>query len=299
MLLTLAAGLALAAAQQIDTTVTAERGQRLQVNAYGGEVTVRAWNRNAVRVEANTSGRTRVEIVDIGDERRASAPRGGTGRPPRWTSGSACRPGWPLTLSGVQYQCHVDGTRAPISVETVEGEVDVTGGDGLISLRSVQGSVTLRGAKGRISVNSVNEDVEVANSTGEIMAETVNGEITLEAVDAATVDASTVNGDICVRRPHPERRTLLPLHPQRRHHSDSRRRHERERGGVHLQRRVRVRVPGAAERNPEGKGVQLHPRLRQRPGHPGIVSGHHPAGPPRRPGRPRAKGTPPGRLEGA
>jgi DUF4097 and DUF4098 domain-containing protein YvlB len=61
--------------------------------------------------------------------------------------------------------------------------------------------VSLRGARGRISLNSVNEDVEVINSTGEIMAETVNGEIALEGVDAATVDASTVNGDISYSGP--------------------------------------------------------------------------------------------------
>jgi DUF4097 and DUF4098 domain-containing protein YvlB len=65
----------------------------------------------------------------------------------------------------------------------------------------VQGSVTLQGARGRISVNSVNEDVTVANSSGEVMAETVNGEITLDGMDAATVDASTINGDIAYAGP--------------------------------------------------------------------------------------------------
>jgi DUF4097 and DUF4098 domain-containing protein YvlB len=42
----------------------------------------------------------------------------------------------------------------------------------------------------------VNEDVSVANSSGEIVAGTVNGEIDLRIIDAATVDASTINGDI-------------------------------------------------------------------------------------------------------
>ena len=199
MLLTLAAGLALAAAQ-LDTTVTAERGQRLQVNAYGGDVTIRAWNRNAVRVEANTSGRPRVEVV--ASPTSVSVRTQGRHGPPSEVDLRISVPSWmALTLSGVNANARIDGVKAPISVETVEGEVEVAGGDGLISLRSVQGSVKLRGAKGRISVNSVNEDVEVANSTGEITAETVNGEITLEAVDAAVVDASTINGDITYAGP--------------------------------------------------------------------------------------------------
>jgi len=196
----LAAALTLAAAQQIDTTVAAERGQRLQVNAYGGDVTVRSWNRNAVRVEATASGRNRVEVSS--SSTAVSVRTHGRQGPPTEVGLRISVPVWmALTLSGVHTDATIVGTRAPISVETVEGEVNVTGGVGLISLRSVQGSVSLQGARGRISVNSVNEDVQVTNSTGEIMAETVNGEIALEGVDAATVDASTVNGDISYAGP--------------------------------------------------------------------------------------------------
>lgn len=195
MLLTLAAALTLATTQQIDTIVTAERGQRLQVNAYGGNVTVQSWNRNAVRVQATTSASNRVEVTSSATA--VSVRTQGRHGPPTEIGLRISVPVWmALSLSGVHTNATITGTRAPISVETVEGEVKVTGGDGLISLRSVQGSVSLRGARGRISVNSVNEDVRVANSSGEIKAETVNGEIALESVDAATVDASTVNGDI-------------------------------------------------------------------------------------------------------
>jgi DUF4097 and DUF4098 domain-containing protein YvlB len=193
VLLTLVTGaLALAAAQQVDTTVNVGRGQRLQVNAYGGEVTVRAWNRDAVRVEATASDRDRVEISTS-----ATAVSVRThGRPSGLELRISAPPWIGLSLAGVHTSVKVEGVLAPISAETVEGAVEVTGGNGLISLRSVQGSVTLRGAKGRISVNSVNEDVSVANSSGEIVAGTVNGEIDLRIIDAATVDASTINGNI-------------------------------------------------------------------------------------------------------
>lgn len=201
MLLTFVLGaLALAATQQVDTTINVGHGQRLDVNAYGGEVTVRAWNRNAVRIEANTSGRDRVEVST--STAAVSVRTQGRHGPPSEIDLKISAPSWiGLSLSGVHTNMKVEGLRSPISVETVEGEVVVTGGEGLISLRSVQGPVTLRGGKGRISVNSVNQDVEVANSSGEIVAETVNGEITLQLVDAATVDANTVNGDISYSGP--------------------------------------------------------------------------------------------------
>jgi DUF4097 and DUF4098 domain-containing protein YvlB len=187
--------LALAYAQQPDTTLTVARGQRLDVVAYGGELSVRAWDRNVVRVESSASGQDRVEVS-------TSATAVSIRTHGRHDSDSEIQlrisvPAWmALSLSGVNTSMKLDGVRAPISAETVEGDVDVTGGEGLISLRSVQGSVKLRGARGRISVNSVNEDVEVANSAGDVVAQTVNGEITLRVVNAASVDASTVNGDI-------------------------------------------------------------------------------------------------------
>lgn len=204
--------LALAAAQQVDTTVNVGRGQRLNVNAYAGEVTVRAWNRNAVRIEAATSPRDRIELSSSATA--VSVRTQGRHGPSSELDLRISAPSWmAMSLSGVNTSVKLEGIRAPISVETVEGEVDVTGGDGLISLRSVQGSVTLRGARGRISLNSVNEDVEAINSSGDVVAQTVNGEIALQLVEATSVDASTVNGDISYSGPiRPGGRYSLSTH---------------------------------------------------------------------------------------
>ena len=75
--------------------MTAERGQRLQVNAYGGDVTVRAWNRNAVRVEANTSGRTRVEVVELGRPSVSVRTQGRHGPPTEVDLRISVPSGWP------------------------------------------------------------------------------------------------------------------------------------------------------------------------------------------------------------
>ena len=201
MLFALVCGtLALTAAQQVDTTVNVARNQRLDINAHGGDVAVRVWNRNAIRLEASTSDRERVELSSSATA--VSVRAQGRHGPPEEIELRITAPAWmAVTVSGVNTNVRVEGTRAPITVETVEGEVNVTGGDGLVSLRSVQGSVTLRGAKGRINVNSVNEDVAVAGSSGDVAAQTVNGEITLQVVDASSIDASTVNGDISYSGP--------------------------------------------------------------------------------------------------
>ncbi len=187
--------LLLALLQQIDSTVPVERGQRLEVSSYAGDIAVKTWNRNAVRVEADPSGRTSVEI-DRSATTLSVRTQGRRG-PPSLVDLTITAPAWmPLSLSGVNTNISVAGARGPVSVETVQGEVVVEGGDGLVSLQSVQGQVSLRGARGRLEVHSVNESVEVRRSSGEITAETVNGDIALDSVDASSVMASSVNGDL-------------------------------------------------------------------------------------------------------
>ena len=187
--------LLLALLQQIDSTVPVERGQRLEVSSYAGEIAVKTWTRNAVRVQADPGGRTTVEI----DRSATSVTVRTHGRrgPPSLVDLQITAPSWmALDLSGVNTDVSVAGSRGPVSVETVQGQVDVEGGEGLVSLQSVQGSVNLSGAKGRLEVYSVNEDVLVKGSSGEVTAETVNGGITLSQVDGSSVTASSVNGDL-------------------------------------------------------------------------------------------------------
>jgi DUF4097 and DUF4098 domain-containing protein YvlB len=187
--------LLLALLQQIDSTVPVERGQRLEVSSYAGEIAVTTWSRNAVRVQAESGGRTTVEI----DRSATSVTVRTQGRrgPPSLVDLQITAPPWmALDLSGVNTDITVAGARGPVSAETVQGQVDVEGGVGLVSLQSVQGSVSLSGAKGRLEVNSVNEDVVVRGSSGEVTAETVNGDITLSRVDATSVMMNSVNGEL-------------------------------------------------------------------------------------------------------
>ena len=192
--------LLLALLQQIDSTVPVGRGQRLEVNAFAGEIAVSVWNRDAVRVQADAEGSSGVEI----DRNATTVSVRTTGRrgPPSDVDLRITAPAWmPLDLSGVNTEITAAGTRAGISAETVQGDVSAKGGEGLVSLRSVQGSVSLTGAKGRLEVHSVNADVEVSASSGEVTAETVNGDVTLDGVDATSVTATSLNGDVAYNGP--------------------------------------------------------------------------------------------------
>jgi len=183
---------ALAGTQQIDTTLAARQGQRLELSAPAGEIAVGTWSRDAVRIQATPSGGARVEIDESPRELSVRSP----GRHGRVSYRITVPPWMPLGLSGVNTSITVDGVEGPVSAETVDGDVSLKGGSGVVSLRSVQGDVSLEGAKGRIDASSVNSDVTVRDVSGDVQVQTVNGDLRLERVQSGNVDANTVNGDV-------------------------------------------------------------------------------------------------------
>lgn len=195
MLLTFVTLARLALIQDTDTTFAVQQGSRLNVSNFGGEIVVRSWSQNRVRVQATHSSRDRVDISQgaLTVTVQAESRRG----PPQSVDFDITVPKWmDVSLSGTYTDITVEGTEGRITAETVQGEIRATGGAGFVLLKSVQGAVTLSGARGHVEVGTVNEGIELSDIVGDVSAETTNGDISLTGVDASSVDATTVNGDI-------------------------------------------------------------------------------------------------------
>jgi len=180
---------------ETDTTFAVPAGASLSVNNFGGAIVIHGWTQNRVKVHAEHGSRGAIDVSLVGNSVTIKASsRHGT---PSVVDFDITVPqDMALTLSGTYTEIEVDGVRGAISAETVDGSVDVRGGSGIITLHSVQGSVTLADATGRIEVNSINESVELSNVSGQIKAETTNGDMTLSGIKSASVEASTINGDV-------------------------------------------------------------------------------------------------------
>src|SRR5438128_12696433 len=173
-----AARAALARAQRSDRTGPVRPAARLEINNVGGEIAVKTWSRNAVRVVAEHSSRDRIS-VDASDQLVRVKTEAGR-RGPSQIDYAVTVPAWmALNLSGVYTDIKVDGAQNEITAETVQGEISVLGGAGNVSLKSVMGAVTLEKARGRIDLSSVNEEIRATEVSGDITAETVNGGVAL------------------------------------------------------------------------------------------------------------------------
>src|SRR6266850_556330 len=198
MLMTFAAAVLVSLAPlqgQTDTMIAVPAGASLSVNNFGGSIVVHAWTQNRVKVHAEHGSRGGIEASLVGNTViiKASSRHGA----PSVVDFEITVPqDMALTLSGTYTEITVDGVRGAITAETVDGSIDVRGGSGIVTLHSVQGSVTLADATGRIEVNSINEDVELSNISGQINAETTNGSVSLWGIKSASVEATTINGDV-------------------------------------------------------------------------------------------------------
>src|SRR2546429_177386 len=134
--------------QQPDAPARGRGGPRLEISNYGGEIAVKTWNRDAVRVVADHSSRDRVRVDASDQVVRVKTETGRRG--PSQIDYAVTVPAWmALNLSGVYTDIKVDGAQNEITAETVQGEITGLGGAGNVSLKSVSVAVTLEKARGR------------------------------------------------------------------------------------------------------------------------------------------------------
>jgi hypothetical protein len=179
---------------ETDQTVQVQRGNRLLIENFAGEVIVRAWDRDSLRVQARHPSRTRVNVRSLptGFRVSASSERGPQGS----VDYDISVPNWmPIKVDGHFNYVTVEGTRADVSVDTHRGDIVIKGGSD-VTAKSTEGNITVENATGKINLSSVNQGIAIAGSAGEIFAETVNGPIILSDMRASSVEAGTINGNI-------------------------------------------------------------------------------------------------------
>jgi hypothetical protein len=181
-----------------EKTVDVVKGTRLVLSNQAGEVVVRSWDQDRVRIQANHGSREQISAEVTDNTLRIRTTHTGPNRGPGGlVDYQITVPRWmPVNLTGTYLEATIEGTQAEVTVETVHGNAKVTGGNGNVSLRSVEGVITIDKANGRVQASGVNEGIRITNSQGEITAETTNGDIFIDNAQTSNLEAYTVNGEV-------------------------------------------------------------------------------------------------------
>ncbi|HWA40248.1 MAG TPA: DUF4097 family beta strand repeat-containing protein [Gemmatimonadales bacterium] len=179
-----------------DTSFAVRQGQRLEVDNFGGSITVTAGSDDRIRITAASSGDAfQVDGGSITINVSTSAGRyGGPGdaeltiQVPAWME---------LELSGNEVDISTRGMRNSVKANTVDGTIVIDGAEGSVDASSVEGDVTISNVKGRVQLNTVEGAVTLTNISGTaVEAETVDGDIEMTGVTTPNISANTVDGDI-------------------------------------------------------------------------------------------------------
>jgi len=207
---------ALSAPQETDTTFTVTPGQRLNVATFGGEIVIRTWELDQVRIEADHASREQIVIDQNAAEVRV--------RPASWTSdfefsvegdsfdvsmnfrgGRApamvdyeivVPEGMALEIGGLFTDVEIEGAVGEVTIRVLEGDVDVVGARGLISARTGEGDIDIEDVVGALRLSTIGGEITVENASGDITAQSTEGDIDLEVVQASRVEAESVDGEI-------------------------------------------------------------------------------------------------------
>jgi len=184
----------LRAQNNLDTTFAVHGQPRLSVNNMSGRITVQAWSRPSVRLEAEYD-RAQVE-ADVSSTRigvRTISHRGDSEVDYTIT----VPVGTAVELSGISSDVDVSQVCGEVTVNVVSGDVHLTCAQGDISIQSVSGDVTIADVRsGDIEAGSTSGDVELRNVTGTINTRSVSGDITITDVESSDVGAESVSGDV-------------------------------------------------------------------------------------------------------
>jgi hypothetical protein len=205
-LLMVLTGLAVAASsapaqQRIDRTVPTAATGEVQVVNTAGNVRVRGWDRDEIRITGTLGeGAERLEVTP-GRGRtliRVVLPRNA-----RHVRGSDLEILLP-TQKDVQVRTTsadigVAEVRGAVNAHSVSGQVEVSGSPRKVAARSTSGDVQVRGTvRESVNAESVSGSVEITAATPEVRAKSVSGSVALAGV-SGRMSASTVSGDTHVR----------------------------------------------------------------------------------------------------
>ena len=258
---------------------------QLVLSSQAGEATIRAWDRDAVRVQASHGTRERVEVQTADNTvrvraRTASGSRGPAGlvdytvTVPRWM---------PVSLSGTYLAANIEGAGAEVNVETVGGDITVKGGSGAVTLRSIEGEIIVENASGQGAGNDgqrLDPGARRIRRRHRRNHQRRRGGVELEGVEPRGVDRERRRA---LRRADRRQGALPGDDAQRRHPGEPWRQRQCHGVRADVRRRLLQRLPGHAARGheqPRGQqAVQLHARRRQRPRRAAVVPGRHPRQP--------------------
>jgi hypothetical protein len=190
--------------ERFEQTYPLNANGRVSVSNVNGSITVEAWDRNEVRLEAVKTADTKEHLSEV--QIKINARQDSFSVETDYGSWRNNENGvWKNRNTGridVQYRLQVPRGAVLDEVETVNGSVTISNMTNSTKASAVNGNVRAMNLRGTARISTVNgtteADFDSLASSGQITLDTVNGKVllTIPSDANATLRADTLNGNI-------------------------------------------------------------------------------------------------------
>ncbi len=184
-----------ASGQMASDTVIQSRGASIRIVMWDGSVRVRTGDAGQVRIRATRDSSVRVALTTAGDSiSLASSSRRRNDNVVAYEI--IVPPMSPIRVIANDAEVFVDGPIATIALTAQHGRADLRG----IRVRTVvmlfRGPITIRDAGGSVEATTLRGDIEIQNVRGNVSARNTDGHIHLRDVNADSLVANSVDGEV-------------------------------------------------------------------------------------------------------
>ncbi len=202
LFLNLATVLALSAtnvqAADVDKTLPWTEGGKVKISITSGQIEIRGWNKNEVKLTGDYSGESdRLIFKESGSNIKLELrDEGGS-----WWGGHSNGSVDFTLYTPFESDIDIDGTSLEIEIDDIQGSIDAS---------SISGRVKVSSETKRADIETVSGDIDIDKANGKMRLRTVSGDINAQ-VSAINFDAKTVSGDIDSRIGNTEYASLLSV----------------------------------------------------------------------------------------
>lgn len=215
--------------EPFDKSYPLAAGGTFTLRNVNGAVTLEAWDRNEVRVEAekqvkagsDAEAKKIMAQVRIDVQAAASGVRVDT-KLPKHDSGPLEWLGGKEYNVNVTYHIHLP-RNAVVDAGNTNGHIDLTGTHGKASLETTNGHISVTSVEGDLTLGSTNGAIEAKGVAGRVKAETTNGHIEVQLTRLphdGDLTLETTNGGVTVKLPKDARLSVDAETSNGRIHSD-------------------------------------------------------------------------------
>lgn len=104
--------------------------------------------------------------------------------------------GMRVEIVGGELAVEVEGMEGGIRVDISEGDVYLSQMVGQVEVSTLDGDVSLRDGSGAALLATLDGEIDVVNQRGDVTASSIDGDVTLRGVEANSVEATTLDGDV-------------------------------------------------------------------------------------------------------